>query len=110
MNNRRDILKLSGLAAAGLAFAPRLLFREVFADETVRKPVLVHVLQRGGMDGLSAVVPYADKNYRELRKNTLIRPPANGRDDTAVKLDGRSGSVLWERRFELPTGTTFRVS
>ena len=91
MHDRREVLKLTGLAAAGLAFAPRLLFREVFAEETVRKPVLVQVLQRGGMDGLSAVVPYADKNYRELRKGTLIRPPAAGRDDAAVKLDGRFG-------------------
>jgi uncharacterized protein (DUF1501 family) len=91
MINRRDVLKAGSLAAAGLAFAPRLLFREVFADESEPRPVLVHVLQRGGMDGLSAVVPYADKNYRQLRKGTLIRPPVNGRDDTAIKLDGRFG-------------------
>ena len=91
MMNRRDILKAGGLAAAGLAFAPRLLVREVFADEAGPQPVLVHVLQRGGLDGLSAVIPYGDKHYRDYRKGTRILPPQGDRDDRAIKLDERFG-------------------
>ena len=40
-------------------------------------------------DGLSAVVPYAEKAYRNLRKATAIAPP--GRPGGCIKLNGRFG-------------------
>lgn len=60
---RRDFI--STMCAGGLAtFAlPRLSFAQV--DGTNR---LVFVLLRGGFDGLAAVVPYGDPDYRALRE------------------------------------------
>jgi len=92
-STRRDFLRVAGAAGVGLALGPRLLFRPALAGEEAGReaPVLVHVFQRGGMDGLSAVVPWADPRYAKLRRNTRIAAPKKGSDETAVDLDGRFG-------------------
>jgi uncharacterized protein (DUF1501 family) len=91
--SRRHFLKVSGLTAAALAAGPRLLLRLSRADggPLPNTPVLVHVFQRGGMDGLNAVIPHADREYAKLRPGIGIRPPAKGREDAALDLDGRFG-------------------
>lgn len=90
--DRRDFLKLATTAGAGLALGPRLFFRSAHAAEAVaRRPVLVHVFQRGGMDGLNAVVPHGEKEYYALRKSIAIPAPVKGAPDAAIDLDGRFG-------------------
>lgn len=63
---RRDFLKLVGLAPVGLAFPPPLRAGE---DCGRWSRVLVLVELAGGNDGLNTVVPYADPAYRRLRPN-----------------------------------------
>lgn len=50
---------------------------------------LVFVLLRGGLDGLHAVVPYADPDYRRLRPKLAVPPP--GAEKGALDLDGSFG-------------------
>lgn len=55
-----------------------------------KKPVLVVLLQRGAVDGLSMVVPYADPTYYTLRPTIAIGKPGSGAD-AASKLDATFG-------------------
>ena len=83
MFERRLFLKLS--AAAGLAATgPRLAFA---AAPTGNR--LVFVVLRGGLDGLHAVPPHADPDYRRLRPDLAVAPP--GRENGAIDLDGAFG-------------------
>jgi uncharacterized protein (DUF1501 family) len=49
------------------------------------RPVLVCVLLRGGVDGLSVLVPYGDPRYYATRPGIAIAP------DRVIDLDGRFG-------------------
>ncbi|HYE43634.1 MAG TPA: hypothetical protein VEA15_09610, partial [Caulobacteraceae bacterium] len=57
------------------------------ADLSGRKMIVV--VARGGMDGLSAAVPYGDRNYAALRGALAIPPP--GAPGGVLKLDGTFG-------------------
>jgi uncharacterized protein (DUF1501 family) len=81
--DRRDFCKLSLLGGSALALQPRLVFGSSNAD----RDVLVCVFQRGGMDGLNAVVPYADAGYRTLRPTIGLPEPGPGAGAT-LDLDG----------------------
>ena len=83
---RRDFLKLAGLAAmAPLLPLPRLAFAQ---SSTTPGDVLVVVFQRGGMDGLNVLVPFADDDYYRLRPNVSIPRSGSG---AVIDLDGRFG-------------------
>ncbi len=73
---------------------PRMAFRDTKSAGS-RGDVLIVIAQRGGMDGLSAVVPYADGGvYYDKRPTIAIRPPnssGGAEDDTAIDLDGHFG-------------------
>ncbi len=97
--NRRTFL---GSAAAAVGAAG-------LASASVRGPLgtrgrmmgrdtLVTIYLRGAMDGMSAVVPYADPNYAPERGDLAVRPPGAA-PDRALDLDGffglnPSGSAL----------------
>jgi len=82
MLTRRSLLAATaagaGLGPLGLAYAQAPIDQR-----------LVVVILRGGMDGLAAVPPYADRDYRALRGSLL--PNAPGGEDGALDLDGRFG-------------------
>jgi len=59
------------------------------APRTTGKPVLIQVFLRGGMDGLTTVVPYGDADLYALRPTLAIPPP--GSVDGALDLDGFFG-------------------
>lgn len=96
MQTRRNFL--SNLTAAGVvgvskalfpAWMPRLAFRQ--ADQGAPGDVLVCVFLRGGIDGLSAIVPYGDgANYYDARP-TLAIPEPGSNADAVVDLDGYFG-------------------
>ena len=94
--NRRELMKNFGLGVIGLSpsLFPRWMPKLAFApdDQTgVRRDVLVAIFQRGGMDGLNAVVPFGEgANYYDRRPTIGIREPGNG-DDAAIDLDGFFG-------------------
>src|ERR1044072_5888226 len=93
---RRYFLKSSGLALAstGLISVPKFLQRAVLAQSPAHgknKPLVIAIFQRGAMDGLSAVVPFGDKNYYSLRSQIAIPQPKSGDAETAIDLDGYFG-------------------
>ena len=90
--SRRDFLKLAGSFAVVPAI-PSWMPRMAFAPEGVEPPgdVLVVVFQRGGMDGLNAVVPHGDPDYYHHRSALAIPEPADGSNKTGIDLDGFFG-------------------
>jgi uncharacterized protein (DUF1501 family) len=73
--SRRSFLKGLGLVAAGgvAATVDGSVFRQVaFAESGEADNVMVVLSLRGGVDGLSLVVPYAEKNYYDARKTIAI--------------------------------------
>lgn len=67
--SRRRFLKIAGIAGT----LPLLSSRFVFAQDGAKsRDVLVVVFQRGGMDGLNAVVPCGDAAYYDRRPTVSI--------------------------------------
>jgi uncharacterized protein (DUF1501 family) len=93
MVSRRFFLKSSGLALVAFGAAPRALVRSVYAAEggARRQKTLVVVFQRGAMDGLNVVAPYADPVYRRFRPTIALPAPRGGAKDAALDLDGYFG-------------------
>ena len=85
---RREFLKSTGMAAAGLA-APSFFIRPALAQKD--HPIIIAIFQRGAADGLSMVVPFGDKDYRTSRPRIAIPEPAQGSDERAIDLDGFFG-------------------
>ncbi|MEM1402672.1 MAG: DUF1501 domain-containing protein [Pseudomonadota bacterium] len=80
--NRRDLLKWT-LAGSALA-----VIRLSFANSETDKRLVV-ILLRGGLDGLHAMPPYADRNYRRMRPNLAVAAPGEGTG--TLDLDGYFG-------------------
>src|SRR5438105_1032079 len=92
MVTRRFFLKSSGLALVAFGAAPKALVRSVYAAEGGRrKKTLVVVFQRGAMDGLNVVAPYADPVYRRFRPTIGLPAPHGGSAEAALDLDGYFG-------------------
>jgi uncharacterized protein (DUF1501 family) len=89
---RRLFLKGSGLAAFGVGASPGWLARALGAAESPgsRRKTLVAIFQRGAMDGLSAVVPFGEQRYYDLRPSLAV-PRPGGSGDSALDLDGFFG-------------------
>jgi uncharacterized protein (DUF1501 family) len=85
IRSRRPLISrrtLLSAAAASLALPSLSIAQEKEA------PVLVFVFLRGALDGLSAVIPYQEKRYYELRESIAIARPGKG-TDPAIDLDRR---------------------
>lgn len=84
--SRRDLLRLIG----GGAFAVSLLngVPVAFARPATERR-FVFVILRGALDGLAAVPPFFDRDYREQRGGLAFAEP--GATDGALDLDGRFG-------------------
>jgi uncharacterized protein (DUF1501 family) len=87
MHSRRVFLRHGSFALVSLGFAPSFLARTAFAAGTPRRAKrLIAIFQRGAVDGLNMVVPFADADYYRARPSIAIpRPGAAG---GAVDLDG----------------------
>lgn len=86
LQQRRRLLGLGALSAFSLA-APGVWAQALPASRSsLDGGRLVIVFLRGAYDGLSAFVPYADKDYYALRPNIAIAAP-DGTAQTALKLD-----------------------
>ena len=55
-----------------------------------RRKTLIAIFQRGAVDGLNVVVPYAEPSYYDLRP-TIAIPKPNGGAEAAINLDGFFG-------------------
>ena len=88
--SRRRLLSSAALGSAGLpSWMPRLAFRSEASGPS--RDVLVCLFQRGGMDGLSAVVPYEEPRYFELRPQIAFRAPKAGDASAIIPLDAQFG-------------------
>jgi uncharacterized protein (DUF1501 family) len=89
MISRRVFLKNGAVALVSLGFAPSFLARTVLAAGSRRK-VLVAIFQRGAVDGLNLIVPFAEQAYYDVRPTIAIAKPGGGAD-AAIDLDGFFG-------------------
>jgi uncharacterized protein (DUF1501 family) len=98
MTRRKFMSGFGSLGVVGLssamfpAWMPKLVFKpRNQMGQSGSRDVLVAVFQRGGMDGLNAVVPYGEgANYYD-RRPTIAIPEPNGSDDSAIDLNGFFG-------------------
>jgi uncharacterized protein (DUF1501 family) len=89
--SRRYFLKNGGIAMLGMASLPAFLQRAVAATAAPNKKKMVVLFQRGAMDGLNVVVPFAEPNYYRLRPTISIPAPSRGGAEAAIDLDGFFG-------------------
>ncbi|MBN8837470.1 MAG: DUF1501 domain-containing protein [Sphingobacteriia bacterium] len=95
MVNRRAFMRNGALAlfAAGLGGVPAFVARAANNRKLImpykKNKVLVCIFQRGAMDGLMAVSPYADPNLKLLRPTLYMSPAAT--EGSMFDLDGRFG-------------------
>lgn len=89
--SRRYFLKNGGIAMLGMASLPSFLQRAVAATAAPNKKKMVVLFQRGAMDGLNVVVPFAEPEYYRLRPTISIPQPRQGGADAAIDLDGFFG-------------------
>jgi uncharacterized protein (DUF1501 family) len=93
--NRRFFLKNSGLALASFGVvlnAPSFLARTLQQTGAKgRRKILIAIFQRGALDGLNAVIPYAEQEYYDLRPSLAIARPKSGDQATALDLNGHFG-------------------
>jgi uncharacterized protein (DUF1501 family) len=85
--SRRKFLKTAGLGVVALGLPPPFLLRAAAAEPGGRGKVLLVIFQRGGMDGLNAVIPFKDPAYYDLRPSIAIAEPAAG-EGRGIDLDG----------------------
>src|SRR6185369_4589883 len=85
MIDRRFFLKSSGLALVGGALIPNAFVKMANASTTKGRKVLVAIFQRGAVDGLNMIVPYAEQAYYAARP-TIAIPRAD-----VIDLDGFFG-------------------
>jgi uncharacterized protein (DUF1501 family) len=89
--SRRYFLKNGGIAMLGMASLPSFLQRGIAATAAPSKKKMVVLFQRGAMDGLNVVVPFAEPEYYRLRPTIAIPPPRRGAVGTTIDLDGFFG-------------------
>src|SRR5215472_4857652 len=89
--SRRVFLKSGGVAMIGMSAMPSFLRRAIAETPAPNKKKLVVLFQRGAMDGLNVVVPFAEPNYYRLRPTIAIPQPKSGEQDAAIDLDGFFG-------------------
>ena len=75
----------------GMASLPSFLQRAIASTTSLNKKKMVVLFQRGAMDGLNVVVPFAEPNYYRLRPTIAIPQPNRGGTDAAIDLDGFFG-------------------
>jgi uncharacterized protein (DUF1501 family) len=106
MISRRVFLKDGAFALVSLGFAPSFLTRTAYAASPAgRSKRLIAIFQRGAVDGLSVIVPFADRDYYSSRPSIAIARPNSG-ESAAVDLDGFFGfnprlqplKLLWDSR------------
>jgi uncharacterized protein (DUF1501 family) len=90
--NRRFFLKNSAVALAQVSVAtmsPSFLTRALAqTNGKRRRKILIAVFQRGAMDGLSAVIPYGEQEYYNLRSAIAIPRPRSSSAGSAGSAGG----------------------
>jgi uncharacterized protein (DUF1501 family) len=91
MFDRRLFLKSSGLALVAGGFLPNVFVRMASASTpTASRRAVVAIFQRGAVDGLNVLVPYAENAYYAARPTIAVPRPGSGAG-AALDLDGFFG-------------------
>jgi uncharacterized protein (DUF1501 family) len=98
--HRREFLKTGG-TVAGLSLGFNLLCPPVFERRALAGPIdcdkkLLFIFQRGGMDGINAVIPRGDSEYNSTNRPTLYVPEAN-----AIDIPGSTFAQLHPAFYEM---------
>ncbi len=94
---RRGLFALGAMSALGLTAGPRSALGGVTVTPRRQGPpgdVLVSIFLRGGVDGLSVVVPHGDDDYYRNRPTLALGRPGDGRrrsEDRVLDIDGYFG-------------------
>jgi uncharacterized protein (DUF1501 family) len=88
--SRREFLARSTAAAAVLT-SPAWLPRVTYAQSDSSRDTIVCVFLRGGMDGLSVVVPYGEASYYTMRPTINVPRPDSSSATRAIDLNGFFG-------------------
>jgi uncharacterized protein (DUF1501 family) len=86
MISRRVFLRSGGLAFVSLGLAPSFLTRAA-AVMPGRRQLLIAIFQRGAVDGLNMVVPFAERDYYHSRPTIAVPRPGED-NDSGLDLDG----------------------
>ena len=86
--NRRTFLHLGAGFGAATTVAPGLVSSLALAKLPTDRRFII-ILQRGAQDGLHALPPYGDDNYRRLRPRLAI--PGPGKEGGALPVSGPFG-------------------
>ena len=82
MFDRRMFLKSSGLSLIAGGLLPNVFVRMAEAGTVsgsgAQKRVLVAIFQRGAVDGLNVLIPYAEKAYYAARPSIAVPRPGSG--------------------------------
>src|SRR6187549_2470723 len=84
---RRSFIQASALTSSAALLAPRFVFSSPSAPAP--NDILVVIFQRGAMDCLQAIVPYADSDY--IKQRPTIAIPQPGAANGALPLDSFFG-------------------
>ncbi|MFO0997749.1 MAG: DUF1501 domain-containing protein [Alphaproteobacteria bacterium] len=84
MPSRREILALTAAVTGGALLRPLAVLADAATDKR-----FVLIILRGGLDGLAAVPPYGDREYRSLRGALALPEP--GTENGILDIDGRFG-------------------
>jgi uncharacterized protein (DUF1501 family) len=87
LSRRQFLARSAGVSAAALfpAWLPKIVMAKNFSSS---RDIIVSVFQRGGADGLSIAVPFADNNYYSARPTIGIPRPDSTAATRGVNLDG----------------------
>jgi uncharacterized protein (DUF1501 family) len=86
--SRRQFLATSaGVSAAAFfpAWLPKIVMSKNYASS---RDIIVSIFMRGGADGLSICVPFADPNYYTSRSTIAIPRPDSQSTNKGINLDG----------------------
>jgi uncharacterized protein (DUF1501 family) len=89
--SRRAFIRRGAAAAAVMSvpgWLPRVSYAQTFASS---RDVIVCVFLRGGMDGLSVVVPYGEAEYYRMRPTIAVPRPDSTSTNRALDLNGFFG-------------------
>jgi uncharacterized protein (DUF1501 family) len=87
LSRRQFITASAGVSAAAFfpAWLPKIVMSNHYASN---RDIIVSVFMRGGADGLSIAVPFADPNYYTSRSTIAIPRPDSSAATKGINLDG----------------------
>jgi uncharacterized protein (DUF1501 family) len=91
MKRRQFIKGLLAIAGTNTLLSGNPLSFKVNSANAAQGKTLVSIFQRGGCDGLNAIIPYTEERYYQLRPTIAIRPPDLTDAEAALDINGQFG-------------------